>query len=86
VTFYHGKGCAACNNSGYRGRIGLFEILVMHGDIQKMIYQAVSSSQIKQRAREIGMRTLREDGIQKVFAGWTTFEEVLRASQSDNAL
>ncbi len=86
ATLYKGKGCAACNQTGYRGRIGLFELLVVDDEIQKMIYQNSMSNQIKRRAREMGMRTLREDGIQKVFAGWTTLEEVLAESHSDETL
>ncbi len=75
VTLFKGKGCGECNQTGYRGRVGLFELLIVDEEIQKMIYQRVPSSQIKRRARETGMRTLREDGVQKVFAGATTLEE-----------
>ncbi len=83
ATMVAGKGCIACNQTGYRGRIGIFELLLVDEEIQKLIYQNAISSQIKRRAREIGMRTLREDGIQKALAGWTTVEEVLRESHSD---
>ncbi len=85
AKIYRGKGCEACHQTGYRGRIGIFELLVLDEEIQKMIYQRVGGHEIKQRAREMGMRTLREDGIEKVFAGWTTFEEVLRESHSDES-
>jgi len=81
VVFYRGAGCTNCSNTGYKGRKGIFEILTMHDEIQQMIYGKCSSSAIRSRARELGMRTLREDGIRKVLSGMTTFSEVLRITQ-----
>ncbi len=83
ATFLHGKGCANCNNTGYRGRFGIFEIFVIDDDARKLIYEKVSSSVLRTRAREMGMRTLREDGIRKVLAGLTTPDEVIRATVGD---
>ncbi|HWY74911.1 MAG TPA: ATPase, T2SS/T4P/T4SS family, partial [Verrucomicrobiae bacterium] len=83
ATFMKGKGCGNCNNSGYRGRFGVFEIFVIDDEARKLIYDKVPSSVLRTRAREMGMRTLREDGIRKVLAGLTTAEEVVRATVGD---
>ena len=69
ATFRKGEGCANCNNTGYRGRMGIFEIFVIDDEARKLIYEKVPSSVLRVRAREMGMRTLREDGIRKVVAG-----------------
>ena len=82
VMLYRGAGCPACGNKGYKGRKGVFEILFMTDEIQRLIYEKSSSSVIRQRARELGMRTLREDGVRKVLSGMTTIEEVLRVTQA----
>lgn len=83
TTFFKGKGCDQCNGTGYRGRIGVMELLQIDESIRKLVYQKASSSQIRKRAREIGMRTLRQDGIQKVLAGITTVDEVYRMTATD---
>ena len=83
ATFMRGKGCGNCNNTGFRGRFGIFEIFVIDDDARKLIYEKVSSSVLRTRAREMGMRTLREDGIRKVLAGLTTPDEVIRATIGD---
>jgi type IV pilus assembly protein PilB len=80
-----GRGCANCNNSGSRGRFGIFEIFVLDDEGRKLIYDQVPTNVLRQRAREMGMRTLREDGIRKVLAGLTTPEEVIRATVGDEA-
>jgi general secretion pathway protein E/type IV pilus assembly protein PilB len=80
-----GKGCANCNGSGNRGRFGIFEIFVVDDEGRKLIYDQVPTNVLRQRAREMGMRTLREDGIRKVLAGMTTPEEVIRATVGDEA-
>ncbi|HTB83964.1 MAG TPA: ATPase, T2SS/T4P/T4SS family [Candidatus Sulfotelmatobacter sp.] len=80
-----GKGCANCNGSGNRGRFGIFEIFVVDDEGRKLIYDQVPTNVLRQRAREMGMRTLREDGIRKVLAGMTTPEEVIRATVGDDA-
>ncbi|MBU6410566.1 MAG: Flp pilus assembly complex ATPase component TadA, partial [Verrucomicrobia bacterium] len=79
ATLMKGRGCANCSNTGNRGRFGIFEIFVIDDDARKLIYEKVSSSVLRARAREMGMKTLREDGIRKVLAGLTTAEEVIRA-------
>ena len=78
-----GKGCSNCNGSGNRGRFGIFEIFVVDDEGRKLIYDQVPANVLRQRAREMGMRTLREDGIRKVLAGMTTPEEVIRATVGD---
>jgi len=83
ATFVKGKGCQNCANTGYRGRFGIFEIFTIDDDARKLIYEKVSASVLRNRAREMGMRTLREDGIRKVLAGLTTPEEVIRATVGD---
>jgi type IV pilus assembly protein PilB len=83
ANFLMGKGCANCNNTGFRGRFGIFEIFTIDDDARKLIYEKVSSSVLRNRAREMGMRTLREDGIRKVLAGLTTPDEVIRATVGD---
>jgi type IV pilus assembly protein PilB len=83
ANFQKGKGCSNCSNTGYRGRFGIFEIFVIDDEARKLIYEKVSSSVLRARAREMGMRTLREDGIRKVQAGLTTPDEVIRATVGD---
>ena len=83
ANFVKGKGCPNCNNTGYRGRFGIFEIFVIDDEARKLIYEKVPSSVLRARAREMGMRTLREDGIRKVLAGLTTPDEVIKATVGD---
>jgi general secretion pathway protein E/type IV pilus assembly protein PilB len=83
ATFMKGKGCNECNKTGYRGRFGIFEMFVVDDELRKLIYDKVPSSELRTRAREIGMRTLREDGARKVLAGLTSPEEVIRATLGD---
>jgi general secretion pathway protein E/type IV pilus assembly protein PilB len=78
-----GKGCSDCNKTAYRGRFGIFEIFVLDDQARKLVYERVSSSVLRARAREMGMRTLREDGARKVLAGLTTADEVIRATTGD---
>lgn len=83
ATFKRGKGCADCNKTGYRGRFGIFEVFVIDDEARKLIYEKVSATVLRARAREMGMRTLREDGARKVIAGLTTPDEVIRATVMD---
>ncbi|MDB6027748.1 MAG: type fimbrial assembly protein PilB [Verrucomicrobiales bacterium] len=84
ATVRKGKGCSDCNQTGHRGRMGIFEIFVIDDEARKLIYDKVPSSVLRSRAREMGMRTLREDGARKVLAGMTTPDEVIRATTGDN--
>jgi len=81
LTAYKGKGCKACNNTGYMGRTGIYEFLLVNDEIRKLILQKTSSDIIKKKAVELGMKVLRQDGWEKVLAGITTPEEVMRVTQ-----
>jgi general secretion pathway protein E/type IV pilus assembly protein PilB len=83
ANFKKGTGCKNCNNTGNRGRFGIFEIFVIDDEARKLIYEKVSSAVLRSRAREMGMRTLREDGARKVIAGLTTADEVIKATVND---
>lgn len=76
--FYYGDGCAECSNTGYRGRIGLFEMIVVSDAIRELINQRAPTLTIKQKALEQGMRSLRDDGLRAIFDGNSTIEEVLK--------
>lgn len=76
--FYTGQGCDACNDTGYRGRQGLFELLDMTDPIRELVSQRAATVVLKQKAQELGMKTLREDGLRNIFGGITTIEEVLK--------
>ncbi|HPA77475.1 MAG TPA: type II secretion system ATPase GspE [Kiritimatiellia bacterium] len=86
AQLFHGRGCNECNLTGYRGRLGIFEIFVINDEVRHMIYEQTSAAELRQRARELGMRTLREDGLRKVISGTTTMEEVLRVTMGDSNL
>lgn len=86
ATFYHGAGCEECRQLGYQGRLAIYELLLMNESIRPLILNRAAASTISQRAIEMGMRTLRVDGWQKVKAGITTIEEVLRVTQSEEHL
>jgi type IV pilus assembly protein PilB len=83
AAFAYGAGCAACNGTGYQGRMGIFEVLRVHDGIRAMIYDNVTSARLRAHARRDGMRTMREDGIRKVLAGLTTIEEVVTVTVGD---
>ena len=84
TPFYQGKGCTHCNNSGYKGRIAIFELLVPNEHIHKMILERKSSEEIKNFAiRNLGMATLRRDGLEKALQGLTTIEQVVAVSQAE---
>lgn len=76
--FYTGQGCDSCNDTGYKGRQGLFELLDMTDPIRDLVAQRAATVIIKQKAQELGMKTLREDGLRNIFDGITTIEEVLK--------
>ncbi|MHC4842011.1 MAG: GspE/PulE family protein [Planctomycetota bacterium] len=76
--FYYGKGCDDCNNTGYKGRKGIYELLVLSSDLRKMINKKQPASVLTAQAQEEGMRTLREDGIRSIFTGETSVEEVIK--------
>jgi type IV pilus assembly protein PilB len=83
ANFRKGVGCDKCRSTGYKGRMGIFEICVLDDEIRRMVNEGLSVTAIRQRARDLGMRTLREDGIRKVLAGMTTPDEVSSATMGD---
>ena len=76
--FYYGKGCDACNNTGYKGRKGIYELLQINDPLRELINERAPTVTLKQKAVELGMVTLRQDGLRSIFAGDTTIEEVLK--------
>jgi len=76
--FYYGKGCDACNNTGYKGRKGIYELLKITDPLRELINERAPTVTLKEKAIELGMVTLRQDGVRSIFAGDTTIEEVLK--------
>ena len=83
MTFLKGKGCPKCNGIGYKGRMGIFEMFVVNEELQQMVYEGRTLVELRQKARELGMRTMREDGIRKVSSGLTTPDEVLKVTMNE---
>jgi general secretion pathway protein E len=83
ATFYVGAGCDKCFQTGYRGRTGIYELMLVSAEIQNLVYQKISAGVIKKKALDEGLQTLRMDGARKVLAGITTIAEVLRVTQAD---
>jgi general secretion pathway protein E len=81
--FARGRGCDACMSTGYRGRSGIYELMLVDGGVRELVMKNADSSSIRAHAISKGMRTLREDGLRNLLAGRTTAEEVLRVTQED---
>ena len=77
-TFYRGKGCDKCSGTGYKGRLGLYELLIMNDDLRDLVVRNASTEEIRELARKGGMVTLRDSGMVNMFAGHTTADEVIR--------
>ncbi len=84
IAVFEGKGCEFCADSGFYGREGIYEFLVLHDEIKEMIAQKISSVKIKEKAMALGMKTLMDDGWEKVLKGVTTIEEVMRVTKEEN--
>jgi type II secretory ATPase GspE/PulE/Tfp pilus assembly ATPase PilB-like protein len=82
-VFYEGKGCDDCRGAGYRGRIGIFELLSVTPELQELILQKRSSAELKTAARKT-MTTMHQDALQKAGAGITSLEEIIRVSSGDS--
>ena len=82
-TFFRGRGCERCNKSGYKGRLAIFEIMVMNDDMRELIMSQASTSVLRHEARKRGMRTLRECGLLSIYDGQTTIDEVVRETLSE---
>lgn len=80
---FHGKGCPECNKTGYKGRIAIYEIMVLHEALKELILRGASAADLKREAVKLGMSTLRMSAIQKVREGLTTIEETVRVTDSD---
>src|ERR1700735_1005092 len=78
VVIHHGRGCGTCNNTGYKGRVGLYEVMEINDELRELILVGASALELKKKALETGMITLRRSGLLKVALGHTTMEEVLR--------
>jgi type IV pilus assembly protein PilB len=83
ATIFGPVGCDKCRGNGYKGRMGIFELFLIDDEVRQMINTGLTTSQLRRRARELGMRTLREDGIRKVLSGLTSGSEVVHATMSD---
>lgn len=83
---YKGAGCIACQNTGYRGRLGIFEMVEMNNELRELAFKRAPTSALRKAAKAIGMRTLAEDGIMKIFKGITTPEEVSRSAQIEGVV
>jgi type IV pilus assembly protein PilB len=81
ATFMKGKGCSNCNKTGYRGRLGIYELMMMTSRIRELSFQGVSTQDLRKAAVAQGMRTLYQDGIYKSLRGITTIEEVFRVAK-----
>lgn len=84
VSFYKGRGCKHCNDIGYHGRIGIYELLDMDETLRDMTYRVKATNEIRKIARTLGMSTLKEDGLRKAKDGKTTLDEVFRITGMDN--
>jgi type II secretory ATPase GspE/PulE/Tfp pilus assembly ATPase PilB-like protein len=83
LTFFRGKGCRYCRDSGYRGRVGIFEFLTISDRLRELVLPKAAAAELRRAALGEGMRDLRMDGILKATRGLTSIEEVLRITQAD---
>ena len=81
--FFRGKGCEKCNRTGYKGRLGIYELLIMNDEMRDLIIRNASTEELRDVAKRYGMVTLRESGMQGIFNGWTTADEVIRETILD---
>jgi type IV pilus assembly protein PilB len=84
-NFYYGRGCSKCNNTGYRGRVGIFEIMVLNDEIRELIMNQASTNLLRAASLKAGMRLLRENGLTAIYDGITTVEEVVKETVSEEA-
>ena len=83
-TTYKGRGCPVCNDTGYKGRIGIYQVMPMFEDIKEMILSGANTAEIKQESMRLGVKTMRQSAITKLIEGVTTLEEVLRTTVADD--
>ena len=82
-TFYHGAGCSACNGTGFKGRVGLFELMILNDELRQMVMDGESADRMRVVAKKHGMRPLRDTGMDFLWAGITTADEVIRETILD---
>ncbi|MBL9140691.1 MAG: Flp pilus assembly complex ATPase component TadA, partial [Phycisphaerae bacterium] len=82
-VFYRGRGCEKCNKTGYKGRLALYEIMVMNDELRDLIMNQASTAVLRHEARKNGMRTLRETGLLSIYDGQTTIDEVVRETLNE---
>jgi len=85
MKLHRATGCRECGMTGYKGRVGIFEVFEITEEVKQMIFDGVASAELRGRARQLGMRTLREDGVRKVVAGTTSLAEVSRVTMGDES-
>jgi len=83
-TNYKGRGCSACNDTGYKGRIGIYQVMPMFEEIKEMVLSGANTAEIKQESMRIGVKTMRQSALTKMMEGVTTLEEVLRCTVADD--
>jgi type II secretory ATPase GspE/PulE/Tfp pilus assembly ATPase PilB-like protein len=83
TILYRGRGCNACEGIGYKGRTGIFELLSMNKKLRSLLIKGTNSEELERTAREAGMKTLRQDAIEKASAGITTLEEVISTTLAE---
>ncbi|MEA3544429.1 MAG: ATPase, T2SS/T4P/T4SS family, partial [Thermodesulfobacteriota bacterium] len=83
-TTYTGRGCAACNDTGFKGRIGVYQVMPMFEEIKEMILSGANTAEIKQESMRLGVKTMRQSALTKMMEGVTTLEEVLRITIADD--
>jgi type IV pilus assembly protein PilB len=83
ATLFQGQGCRTCNNTGYKGRVALYEVMPMFDELKEMVLQGASTAELKAEAIRLGVQTLRMAGLRKIIEGMTTPEEVLRTTAAD---
>jgi type IV pilus assembly protein PilB len=83
--FFYGKGCERCNNTGYKGRMGIYELLILNDTLREMVVAETSLDEFRNACRRFGMRTLREAGLKSIHDGLTSIEEVVRETITDEA-
>ncbi len=84
-TLFYGRGCEFCNNTGYRGRMGLYEIMIIDDNLRRMIMDNASTAELRAAAKKNGTRSLREAGLLAIYDGVTTIEEVAKETLFDDA-
>ena len=81
--FHYGRGCSKCNSTGYRGRIGIFEIMVFNDEIRDLIMKQASTSVLRSAGQKIGMRLLRDNGLAAIYDGITTIDEIAKETMME---